>query len=143
MHDYKLVLKCLLTQNGGIFEKTSLDFLVKFLHYFVKHLNPRVKVICHPCDIILTVLKEYYTTILYTKISWLWAFYFQRNKYFTFIRPRILNKWRPFCQDGLNMLWIFFSHNLNILCFYMIQNFDLCWYNKNLYIFLKDECSKC
>jgi len=30
-----LYLKCLLTHNGGIFEKASLAFLVKFLYYYV------------------------------------------------------------------------------------------------------------
>jgi len=35
IHDYQLVLKCLLTHNGGNFEKASLAFLVKFLYYYV------------------------------------------------------------------------------------------------------------
>jgi len=65
MHDNQLVLKCLLTYNGEIFEKSSLAFLVKFLYYYVYHLNPRVKVIRDPCDIILTILKEDYTTMLF------------------------------------------------------------------------------
>jgi len=67
MHDYQLVLKCLLTHNEGIFEKSSLAILAKFLYYYVYHLNPQVKVICDPCDIIKTILKEDYTTMSYTK----------------------------------------------------------------------------
>jgi len=67
MLDYQLVLKCPLTHNGGIFEKPSLAFLVKFRYYYVYHLNPRVKVICDLCDILLTILKEDYTAMLYTK----------------------------------------------------------------------------
>jgi len=56
-----------MTTNLYLFEKSSLAFLVIFLYYYVYHLNPRVKVICDPCDIILTILKEVFTTMLYTK----------------------------------------------------------------------------
>jgi len=67
MHDFHIVLKCLLTHNGGIFWEIQSSLLVKFLFYYVYHLKPRVKVICDPCDLILTILKEDYTTMLYTQ----------------------------------------------------------------------------
>ena len=35
IHDYQLVLKCLSTHKGGLFEKPGIVCLVKFLYYYV------------------------------------------------------------------------------------------------------------
>ena len=122
MHDYQLVLKCLLTHNGGIFEKFSLAFLVKFLYYYVYHLNPRVKVICDPCDMILIILKDDYTTMLYTKNRDFWHSTFEEiNILLLLIRRSYINGGHFEIQDGRTMLRIFSSHNLSKLSFYMLK----------------------
>ena len=48
-----------------IFEKASLACKIPILLCIT--LEPRVKVICDPCDIIFIILKEDYTPMLYTK----------------------------------------------------------------------------
>jgi len=54
------------------------------------------KVICDPCDIILTILKEDYIIMLYTK-------YRDRGLStlnFTFLGPRILYIWGSYINGG-------------------------------------------
>jgi len=127
MHDYQLVLKCLLTHNGGIFEKASLAFLVKFLYYYVYHLNPRVKVIWDPCDIILTILKEDYTTMLYTKNrDFRHSTFKETNILLLSIRGWYKKVAILKSKMAATCFQYIFSRNLSSFCFYMLENFNLC-----------------
>ena len=91
---------------------------------YVYHLNPRVKVICDPCDIILTIPKEDYTTLLYTKNR---DFGHSTFKETNIIDSRIWYKKVAILKSKMAATCFdFFSRNLSNLCFYMLENVYLC-----------------
>jgi len=68
-------------------------------------LNPRVKVICDPCDIILTIRKEDYTTMLYTKnLDFGHSTFKETNILLLYIRGSNKNGGHFEIQDGRKML---------------------------------------